>query len=57
MFARTQVDAALADHEYAIFLVHTRLPSARLDQAQCEEFGNTTGVSTAFEITQVLPSA
>jgi nucleoside-diphosphate-sugar epimerase len=37
LFARTDIEARLADCDVAIYLVHTRLPSARLDQAQCED--------------------
>lgn len=36
-FSIRPVDAALADVDYAIYLAHTRLPTARLDQAQCED--------------------
>lgn len=37
LFARSRVEEALAGCTIAIYLVHTRLPSARLDQAQCED--------------------
>lgn len=37
LFSRVQSDAALEGADYVIYLVHTRLPSARLDQAQCED--------------------
>lgn len=37
LFARTRVEEALAGCTIAVYLVHTRLPSARLDQAQCED--------------------
>jgi nucleoside-diphosphate-sugar epimerase len=36
-FARSRLDACLADCDVAIHLVHTRLPSARLDQAVCAD--------------------
>ena len=37
LFARTRVEADLAGCDVAIHLVHTRLPSARLDQAVCAD--------------------
>ncbi len=37
LFARSEVEAALAGARLAVYLVHTRLPSARLDQARCED--------------------
>lgn len=37
LFARSRVEEALEGCEIAVYLVHTRLPSARLDQAQCED--------------------
>ena len=37
LFSRTEMATALDGADYAIYLVHTRLPSARLDQAQCED--------------------
>jgi nucleoside-diphosphate-sugar epimerase len=37
LFARSRVEADLADCDVAIHLVHTRLPSARLDQAVCAD--------------------
>jgi nucleoside-diphosphate-sugar epimerase len=37
LFSRSGMAEALAGADYAIYLVHTRLPSARLDQAQCED--------------------
>ncbi|MDH3914650.1 MAG: NAD-dependent epimerase/dehydratase family protein [Chromatiales bacterium] len=37
LFSRTEMATSLAGADYAIYLVHTRLPSARLDQAQCED--------------------
>jgi nucleoside-diphosphate-sugar epimerase len=36
-FSRREVDAAVAGCDYAIYLVHTRLPTARLDQAECAD--------------------
>jgi nucleoside-diphosphate-sugar epimerase len=37
LFSRSEMAAALADADYGIYLVHARLPSARLDQAQFED--------------------
>ncbi len=37
LFAPDQLEAHLADRDVAVYLVHTRLPSARLDQAKCED--------------------
>ncbi len=37
MFSRSEMVDALAGADYAIYLIHTRLASARLDQAQCED--------------------
>jgi nucleoside-diphosphate-sugar epimerase len=37
MFSRSEMVEALAGADYAIYLIHTRLASARLDQAQCED--------------------
>lgn len=37
MFARSEFEAAMTGADYAVFLLHTRVPSARLDQAQCED--------------------
>lgn len=35
-FSRQDVQKAIAGCEYIIYLVHTRIPTARLDQAECE---------------------
>jgi nucleoside-diphosphate-sugar epimerase len=35
-FSRQDVEVALAGCDYIIYLVHTRVPTARLDQAECE---------------------
>jgi len=37
MFSRSEMAEALDGADYAIYLIHTRLASARLDQAQCED--------------------
>jgi len=37
VFSRLEVQQALESADRAIYLVHTRVPSARLDQAQCED--------------------
>jgi nucleoside-diphosphate-sugar epimerase len=47
LFARTRIEAELADRDVAIYLVHTRLPSARLDQAQCEDMDLIIADNTA----------
>jgi nucleoside-diphosphate-sugar epimerase len=36
-FSRREVDAALAGCDYVVYLVHTRVATARLDQAACED--------------------
>jgi uncharacterized protein YbjT (DUF2867 family) len=36
-FSMGSVETALAGAEYAIYLIHTRLPTARLDQAESED--------------------
>jgi uncharacterized protein YbjT (DUF2867 family) len=36
-FSRTDFESAMEGADYGFFLVHTRLPSARLDQAQCDD--------------------
>ena len=36
-FSRRDVDAALAGCDYVVYLVHTRVATARLDQAACED--------------------
>ena len=36
-FSRREVDAAVAGCDYAVYLVHTRLPTARLVQAECAD--------------------
>jgi len=36
-FSRRDVEAAMAGCEYIVYLVHTRLATARLDQAACED--------------------
>jgi nucleoside-diphosphate-sugar epimerase len=36
-FSRRDVEAAIAGCEYIVYLVHTRMPTARLDQAACED--------------------
>src|SRR5210317_1395655 len=36
LFSRQDVEKAIADCDYIIYLVHTRVPTARLDQAECE---------------------
>ena len=36
-FSRRDVEAAVAGCNYAVYLVHTRLPTARLVQAECED--------------------
>jgi nucleoside-diphosphate-sugar epimerase len=35
-FSRQDVEKAIAGCDYIIYLVHTRVPTARLDQAECE---------------------
>ena len=35
-FSRQDVEKTIAGCDYIIYLVHTRLPTARLDQAECE---------------------
>lgn len=35
-FSRHDVEVAIAGCDYIIYLVHTRVPTARLDQAECE---------------------
>jgi nucleoside-diphosphate-sugar epimerase len=47
LFARTRIEEQLADCDVAIYLVHTRLPSARLDQAQCEDMDLIIADNTA----------
>lgn len=37
MFSRSEMIDALDGADFAIYLIHTRLASARLDQAQCED--------------------
>jgi nucleoside-diphosphate-sugar epimerase len=37
LFAPDALDSHLSGRDVAIYLVHTRLPSARLDQAKCED--------------------
>jgi nucleoside-diphosphate-sugar epimerase len=37
LFAPDELDAHLSGRDVAVYLVHTRLPSARLDQAKCED--------------------
>lgn len=36
LFSRQDVEKAIADCDYIIYLVHTRIPTARLDQTECE---------------------
>ena len=36
-FSRRDVEAAMAGCDYVVYLVHTRLATARLDQAACED--------------------
>jgi nucleoside-diphosphate-sugar epimerase len=36
-FSRRDVEAAVAGCDYAVYLVHTRLPTAKLVQAECED--------------------
>jgi len=36
-FSRRDVEAAVEGCDYAVYLVHTRLPTARLVQAECED--------------------
>jgi nucleoside-diphosphate-sugar epimerase len=36
-FSRREVEAAVAGCDYAVYLVHTRLPTARLVQAECAD--------------------
>jgi nucleoside-diphosphate-sugar epimerase len=36
-FSRPDVEAAMAGCEYVVYLVHTRVSTARLDQAACED--------------------
>jgi nucleoside-diphosphate-sugar epimerase len=37
LFAPEELEGHLAGRDVAVYLVHTRLPSARLDQAKCED--------------------
>jgi len=37
MFSRSEMIDALKGADFAVYLIHTRLASARLDQAQCED--------------------
>ncbi len=37
LYSRREVERALAGADYAIYLVHTRMPSARLNQAQSDD--------------------
>ena len=37
LFSQTEMDDVMSGAEFALFLAHTRAPSARLDQAQCED--------------------
>jgi len=36
-FSRRDVEAAISGCDYLIYLVHTRIPTARMDQAECED--------------------
>ena len=36
-FSRQDVEAAVSGCEYLVYLVHTRVPTARMDQAECED--------------------
>ena len=36
-FSRQAVEAAVSGCDYLVYLVHTRLPTARMDQAECED--------------------
>jgi hypothetical protein len=36
LFSRKEVQKAIAGCDYIIYLFHTRIPTARLDQAECE---------------------
>ena len=36
-FSRSGVEAAMAGCDFVVYLVHTRVPTARLDQAACED--------------------
>lgn len=36
-FSRPDVEAAIAGCDYVVYLVHTRVPTARLDQAACDD--------------------
>ncbi len=37
LFSRSEVERAVAGCDYVVYLVHTRGPTARLDQAACED--------------------
>jgi nucleoside-diphosphate-sugar epimerase len=37
LFSRAAVDEAIAGCDYVVYLVHTRVPTARLDQAACDD--------------------
>jgi len=37
LFSRAAVEDAIAGCDYVVYLVHTRVPTARLDQAACED--------------------
>lgn len=36
-FSRRDVETAIAGCDYIVYLIHTRIPAARLDQAECED--------------------
>ncbi len=66
VFSRSEMAAALDGADYAVYLIHTRLPSARLDQAQCEDMdliiadnfaraANINGVKQILCLRSLLP--
>lgn len=66
LFSRVEMQKALQGADRTIFLVHTRIPSARLDQAQCEDMDlliadnfaravRSTGVRQILSLRSLLP--
>ncbi|KPK26242.1 MAG: hypothetical protein AMJ61_09615, partial [Desulfobacterales bacterium SG8_35_2] len=46
-FSRQDVETAVTGCDYLVYLVHTRVPTARMDQAECEDMDLLIGDNVA----------